>query len=325
MKFSIKILLTLLLTSLTIFYSGCDDSGVIPIKNDVTTSFTNLKRLDYPSEGIYEAFIGFDDDLKDHGNEKYVSLGRFNISIYGQIVDVSGAPLILKFKDKPGNINLAADAIVTIEPANDNDTLPNGPHILGGIKTEIGDNLIFDVSMHSSHVLGNIASQFISDNARFTYATPTSLDTTDEYKGIWFCNPSNGDKTISCLAIPDSLDWLYEAFIILKSDTSQIWSLGKFSDPNAADQDGAGPYKGLDGLEWQKPGQDYLNNSPLPDSVLNTGSFRLMISLIPKTGLFSPYYLRLFIKDIVSLPYHGLGSLNNIANLPGGRISISKK
>jgi hypothetical protein len=317
------LLFLLLVSSLSFLYYSCDDSGIVTAQFDVNTSFTFLKPLNQSAEGIYEAWISF--DAADHNDTAYISIGRFNISSTGAIVDSSGNPITLKFRYKPANINLASDALITIEFPGDYDTLPNGIKLMGGEKQSFDKELVFDVSMKSNDILGNVAAQLDIDTARFHYATPTSLDTNDEYKGIWLRNPYMGTKSMTCLSIPASSNWTYESFLILVIDSNQYWSLGKFSDPNAADIDGAGPYKGTDGIEYQFPGQDFVNNSPLPAPNLNSGLYRLMISLISKTGSLSPYFIKLFTKNLpTSLPHHIMSGLDNVAKLPYGQIRIAK-
>ncbi|RPI17995.1 MAG: hypothetical protein EHM58_07160 [Ignavibacteriae bacterium] len=322
MKFIKSLLFFLLAASLSLTYYSCDDSGLVTTKNDVNSTFSFLKTLNQSTEGIYEAWVSFDSG--DHNDAAYVSIGRFNISSSGSIVDTTGNPITLKFNNKPANINLASDAIITIELPGDYDTIPNGIKLMGGEKQVFENELVFDVSMTSNDILGSIAEQLAIDTARFHYATPTSLDTTDELKGIWLMNPYMGYPGLSCLPIADTSDWIYEAFLALLADENTYWSLGKFSDPSKADLDGAGPYQGTDGTGWQRPGQDYVNGSPLPAPNLNSGIYKVVICLVPKSGSLSPYFIKLFQKNLPQMTHHVMSTMDNIVKLPFGQIKVTK-
>lgn len=320
------LLCAILLSSL---YIACDDSGIVKSNYDITSSFTNLKPLNPATEGLYEGWVSF--PSIDHGNASYVSIGKFNINALGEIVDTAGNPTTLKFKEKPANIGAAEDALVTIELPGDNDTIP-GTRIIGGLKVLVGDFYIFDVDMKYSEILGNIAAQFVSDSLRIIYATPTTPALYfDENYGIWFTTDTTGtQKGMTCSAIPDSLRWQYCAYVLDLNDNI-IDTIGYFSNPGLADSDGPGKYYNVGNSGYPKPGQDYiLNNPPIPymtGNGFNSGSYRLLVSLVPKVGFLSPFYLKLFYTvSLSTLGYHQVLAIPNVSqsSLPFGQIKIAK-
>jgi hypothetical protein len=306
-------------------YISCDDSGIIKPNYDITSSFTNLKPLNQTAEGTYEGWVSF--NTIDHADSSYVSIGKFNINALGEIVDTAGNPTTLKFKYKPGNIGAAADAIVTIEQPGDNDTIP-GLRIMGGTKVLVGDFYIFDVDMKYEEILGNVAVQFASDSLHLIYATPTTLATyNDENYGIWLTKDTTGTiKGMTCQAIPGSVKWIYAAYILDMNDNI-VDTIGYFSDPGLADLDGPGKYANPGFPGFPKPGQDYIINSPLVNNGFSSGAYRFLVSLMPKTGSLSPFYLKLFYTvSLSTLSYHQVLSIPNVsqASLPFGQIKIAK-
>jgi hypothetical protein len=318
------LLCAILLSSL---YIACDDSGIVS-NYDITSSFTNLKPLNQSTEGLYEGWVSF--PSIDHGNASYVSIGKFNINALGEIVDTAGNPTTLKFKEKPANIGAAEDALVTIELPGDNDTIP-GTRIMGGLKVLVGDFYIFDVDMKYNEILGNIAVQFASDSLHFIYATPTTPTIYfDENFGIWLTKDTTGiQKGMTCQAIPDSLRWQYCAYVLDLNDNI-VDTIGYFSNPNNADSDGPGKYYNVGNSGYPKPGQDYiLNNPPIPymiGSGFNNGAYKLLISLVPKVGNLSPFYLKVFFGPVPTVGYHNMATIANVSqsSLPFGQIKIAK-
>jgi hypothetical protein len=326
----IKSLLFLFCAAFVSFlFNACDDSGIIKSNYDITTSFTNLKPLNQFTEGTYEGWVSF--NTADHGNASYVSIGKFNVNSLGEIIDTAGNPTTLKFKDKPANIGASEDAIVTIELPGDNDTIP-GTRLMGGTKVLVGDYYIFDVDMKYNEILGSVAAQYPSDSLHVIYATPTTPAVyDDENFGIWFTKDTTGtQKGMTCMTIPDSLRWIYCAYVLDLNDNI-IDTIGYFSDPGIADSDGPGKYYNVGNSGYPKPGQDYiLNNPPIPymsGNGFNSGAYRLMVSLVPKVGFLSPFFLKVFYTvSLSTVGYHQAQSIPNVTpqTLPFGQIKIAK-
>ena len=322
-KFSIISLTLFLALSL----SSCDDSGIVQTKNNVSFTYSNLKHLDPDVDGVYEAWISFDSQA-DHGDELYVSCGKFNIDPNnGELVDTAGNPVTLKLKYIPSTINTAGDAIVTIEPPFDTDTLPS-TRLIGGAVTAGSDFLSADMDMKYDEVLGEIADNFTIAGTKYILNTPTDTSVQFYYNGIWFCDTAGTSLFTGLLPIADSLGWTYEAWVT-DTRTGTNYSLGRFSNPDSTDSDAAGQYANPPySIAYGKPGQDYIRNTP-PVSDLRAGYYRLMITLEPKNEPANspPFFIRLFYRQQLQPLQYGENSPglpNMSADLPTATIKVSK-
>lgn len=325
-----------LLISLPIIYFGCDDSGVVIHSPSAGFSQGGLLPLGAEENATYELFVSFGSGT-DNNLNTYCSMGKFNIAPTLQVVDLSGAPVNFKFNFTP-DMTKAVDAIITIEPKPDNDTLPNGPVIMGGIKTIVSNVYVFNFSTQYSNAFGTIASQFLTDSAKFILASPTAGIPSSLYtRGVWFTTDSTGNNPgISCASIPDSLGWIYHAYVVDSRDTvNGIYDIGRFQNPGGGD-DFNSCYS-IGGASWIKPGQDWLQaNCPgaglhdidgtAPYS-LNNGSYNLLITIEPKSRTATtPFFLRMFYGNIPAmLGFNIVTILNNVSasHMPGGDITIS--
>ncbi|MGH2574547.1 MAG: hypothetical protein ACRDFC_02485, partial [Ignavibacteria bacterium] len=285
----------------------------------------NLKPLNQNTEGIYEAWISFP-ALLDHDDDLYISLGRFNISPAGQLVDNLGNPKTLRLKYLPPNINSAEDAIVTIELPGDNDTLP-GTRLIGGPVTQSPEYLTANLDMKYTDVLGIIAQNFANATAGYILNTPSTISNDSDYfNGLWFCDTLQNSLINGLLTIPDSLDWEYEGWIVKTTD-STYYSIGKFLDPYVSDRDGKGFYGGPD-PGYNKPGSDWINNNP-PINDLRSSFFQLMITLEPKNelALSTPFFTRVFFNSTIGILQKGeIANLGNVSSaLPTAAIRVSKQ
>lgn len=312
----------------SLYFSACDDSGVVTPTKNVNFSFSNLQRLDKNVNGLYEAWMRY----PTSSGVTYISCGKFNVSTsQNEIVDSQDNPVTLKMRYIPPNINSINCAMVSIEGPNDHDTILNGTRIMGGSVTITDTNITSSLSMTYAEILGSIAQNLPGASARYILNTPTTLETNDFYKGIWFCDTSSSNNSLftGVGVIPGSMDWVYEGWIIHKTNQN-LYSTGRFSDPGHADNDGAGPYKGPDPA-YDRPGQDYVSiNSPI--ATLENGEYAIKITLEPKNesgpALSQPFFISIFYGDIpTTLTYGQVSSpmTNYSANLPTATIQISTK
>ncbi|GEM_PF-1065770 len=325
----------LLLVALPIFYFGCDDAGIVTHSPSAGLSQGGLMPLGASENATYELFINFGGS--GHNAARYCSMGKFNIAETMQIVDLSGAPMKFKFNFTP-DMTQGVDAIITVEPNPDNDTLPNGPVIMGGEKTIVNSVYVYNFSMQYYTALGLIGTQFLTDEAKFILASPTAGSPSMEWsKGVWFATDSSGNNQgISCATIPDSLGWIYHAYLVDSRDTIHgIYNIGRFQ--NAGGADNYTSCNGTGGASWVKPGQDWLQaNCPgggLHDIdgtgsySLNNGLYKLLITLEPKSRTAqTPFFLTLFYGSIPSgTGFNEVNILQNVAaaHMPGGDITIS--
>ncbi|MCI0448542.1 MAG: hypothetical protein L0Y79_02005 [Chlorobi bacterium] len=328
-----KIIFFLLFLTISFLLLSCGDSNTTQPVNTADISVSNLKPLNSQIEGVYEAWVSIETSF-DHDDEAYRSLGRFNMSSSGSIVDTSGGAFNLNI-GRIGNINLTEDALITIEPPGDNDTLPGNIKFLGGAKNQQGNTLVFNLTMGYGEILGNISSQFSSASAEYLLASPSTGDTTQFNRGIWFSKTKN-PPTVSGLTlptIPDTLDWTYQAWVIDSTVNGGIYNIGRFNASLEVDDyqlcQHTPPVQ-----TWPVPGNDWIQpNCPggvLPDITnLNSGIYRLLITLEPRfeqgTALSKPFYIQLFYGNLPPSTYGTVLSLPNVSagTMPSAVIRLS--
>jgi len=329
MKIARILLFVSVASAISIINLSCDDSGIYVPKYSVNFSYQNMKHLDPFVNGRYEAWISFPPAPGDNDSLVYVSCGRFNIDAStGGLIDSAGNPVGLKLKYIPSNVNSPIDGFITIEPPSDTDTLPS-TILIGGAASVNGKVITANMDMRYSGALGSIAESLPNANARYVLDTPTDTGRSRFYQGLWFCDTTGSSLVTIMPQIPENVGWTYEAWIFDKRDSAN-YTLGKFSNPYSADNDGAGPYKGPVGNGYDKPGQDVLVNAPPALWHLGSWYYGLMITLEPKNEQVNstPFYIRIFyINTVQNILTRGTISdyLPNAAtNLPSATIQISK-
>ncbi len=328
---SLKKFSLLILVSFTaVVFISCGDADVIPPKNSGEFTTTNLKPLDKDVDGVYGVWVSLETSF-DHGDAAYKSLGRFNITISGALVDTSVNQNTFSLNVSGiADINDIEDAIITIEPPGDNDTIPSNIRILGAPKEIQSGALVFNLSMSSADVLGGIASQFPNDSAKFVLAAPTLGDTNQFYRGLWFSldarNPVPG---LTLASIPDTMDWVYQAWVFDRRNVDWKYDMGRFNSPNQQDNNQQCEQNPPDSV-WQIPGHDWIMaNCPgasLPDILsLDNSNYDIVITLEPRfeqgLALSKPFYIQLFkVSKTQGQPYGTVFPLINTTptNIPSG-------
>jgi hypothetical protein len=325
-----KIVSTFLMLCIAFLAGSCDDAGVTVDKKNITFSQTGLKPLNQQSEGVYEAWISLSTSL-DHGDDAYISVGRFNISSTGGLLDTSGGTGSLNLNSIP-DVNATEDAIITIELPGDNDTIP-GTRVLGGAKVIEGGFVVFNMTMDYSEVLP-ISNQFSSASAQYLLASPTEqFASFNLTHGIWFTLDTNGSAPgLTLPSLPDTAEWTYQAWVVDNRDSvNRIYNIGRFTKSNDKDdnqQCEANP----PAQTWLLPGHDWIQtNCPgggIPDiDNLNNSNFKVMITLEPKFetgGLSKPFFIRLFYGNLlVTGPFGSTATAPNTTVLPTAKIKLS--
>jgi hypothetical protein len=146
----------------------------------------------------------------------------------------------------------ASGLLITLEKEGGIGASPSDIRFLAGSFENKGAKLTMD---HPDA----IGLNYSLASAAYIRATPTDNDTTNEESGLWFYNTMNMVSTLDLPVLSSS--WMYESWVQTTNDS--LISLGKFSDPLAADMNdlyGAGINPG-----YAAPGQDFLaNRSDLP-------------------------------------------------------------
>ena len=171
-----------------------------------------------------------------------VSTGRFT-------VDDTGMPQPSQFEVSTDDASAATLFVLTIEPANGDDPAPADTHLLAGALS----GGVADLTVGHEAALG---TDFAGAAGEYILETPsTSTVADDADQGIWWLVPGDGTPTpgLTLPALPAG--WVYEGWVV--GPDGPI-STGRFTDPMAADSDGAGPTAGPDGAP-PFPGQDFID------------------------------------------------------------------
>lgn len=311
-----KLRLSFLILSTIIIFS-CNDAGVVTTKNTGTLTVNKLQTIDKNVVGTYELWGSIETSL-DHGENSFRSMGRFDVTNTGALMDTSGIP----FTPNMGiitNINNISDVIVTIQPPGYNDTIPSNIKILGGVKQIIGSELVFDLTIGYSDILP-ASSQFPASTANYILASPTSGIASSQYqKGIWFTKDTVGSLAgLTLPVLPDTAEWTYQAWVIDNANSSFVYNIGRFDSSTSRDNNQQCETTG--GLIWGVPGHDWLQpycpGGLIPDIISLNNNYKVLITLEPRfeqgTALNVPFYLTIFSGSITSLPFGSIQTVSNI-------------
>jgi hypothetical protein len=327
MKLIKSIQLIFFLAALPFLVAACDDSGTSGDKTKSNFTPTNLPPLGAEDGVQYELFVSFDTSA-DHENSNYFSLGKFNVNINGQPVNSAGSVTTFGFKFTP-DFSKAKDAIVTMEPIVDNDTLPNGPRVMGGAGFLQNGVLTFHLNMNYVDVLDSIPAR-LGDSVRYILATPTdSIPVSEYYRGIWLTTDSLGQSSgMNSPFIPESMEWTYHAWLLDVTNPGYpaYYNIGRFTNPGGADD-----YNSCQGNSpgYNKPGHDFIStNAGCQNTAnLNLGNFRLLVTLEPRNWLVQskPAPFRIFYGTVSVAGFAIPSNIPNVSNnyLPTGLLQIT--
>ncbi len=265
--------------------SSCGkDHATAPGQFSVSLTALNLMPL-AGGEGHYELWISFPQNKLPlqkpvHGDEAYVSFGKFNATDNGQLLDLNGKAMV--FAPKPGveiDINLTVDALVTIEREGDRDGRP-GSRLLGGEFSGSDRRATATLRVQGEDALG---FDYSRSSGGYILQTPSTADTLDFNRGLWWMNPDKSGGLRNFPALRDTSGWEYEGWLISLAGAAPVYySTGKFLRAVGADADGAGATGSSEpGLPF--PGQDFVrqaNGVPLLPP-LDSGNFAVQVTLEP--------------------------------------------
>lgn len=237
-------------------------------------------------------------------------------SVYEGWLIIDGAPVSTgRFNLNEGetqktfsNINAegASLFVLTIEPKENDPAAPSATKVLAGALTNN------NASLTASHEAA-LGDDFTSVDGVFILATPSSAATDDEDQGIWFFDPAS-DTRLTLPTLPEG--WVYEGWVA--GDDGPV-STGRFTDVNAADDDGAGAAAGVDpGTFPAVPGQDFV----MPARKL--GGLKAVISVEPSDDDSpAPFAIKPLLGDIDgSQLAPTLQSLAKNGTLPSGSVVL---
>ncbi len=307
---------------------ACEQTSevVSPPEPTISLSIANLPHLEH-DDGHYELWATFLDFNKSAGedglmhDEGFMSLGQFNFSELGEVVDLDGNPM--RFVIPAGeDVQLLDDVIITVgrhihEPGSPNEP---GPAIAGGKFYGDERTAIADISVSYVDAFG---TNFSSVTGSYTLTAPSSVPT-DSNSGVWFFvpNPTPAPGLRNLPSLPAG--WTYEGWMV---SLTTFHSTGKFMKADSADFDGAGPGKGPgSGLNF--PGQDFIVGDPArPD--LSAPGFSFMVTIEPSPdNSAAPFFLRLVSAGFSSWSEGTTisRSMENVAAqfAPSGRVTVKR-
>ncbi len=322
------------LAAALLFFYACKDEPTGPEDFTVSLAALNLQRLP-AGQGHYELWISFPEHGANraltkpaHGDEDFVSFGKFNLSADNtQLLNLSGQPMTFAPAHEV-NINLAVDALLTMELEGDNNDDPSS-RLLGGEFTGSDATANAFMTMSAEDVFNY---DFRAASAAYVLTTPSTNDSTDFKHGIWWITRGNviASGFDKLPALVDTSGWRYEGWVVDRVH-SVAYSTGKFSSPNLADNDRAGVTGGAEGDGHAFPGQDFIRaQGSIPALLqLDNGNFEARITLEPEPdNANSPSYLVLLNDDLIgpNLPStHTPQTMNNRATgLPSATVTIKR-
>ncbi len=290
----VVILLVVSANLLGLILIGCSDPSGPENSFNVTLTASNFEHLE-PGQGHYELWISFPVEEETgaklgkafHEDEEFVSFGKFNVSSAGQILSLNDQPMTFS-TDGNVDINLAVDAIITIEVGDGSDSDGNEPgsRIIGGVFTGTDDRATVTLTTSNEDAFD---FDYSTASASYILDTPTTSLASDFNSGLWWVTPgappgvSAGITNLA--ALTDTSGWIYEGWIVDNSAfTTLYYSTGKFLSAGNTDADLAGASAGTDSAGYLFPGQDFIqavNNLPATPQ-LDNGNFEVRITLEPE-------------------------------------------
>lgn len=201
-------------------------------------------------DSITVAISGLEDLGADYVYEGWLLVGGTPVSAGTFSVDSEGKLSKTTFENKIEDIKDATAYIVTIEPAQDTDTLPTSTHVLAG---DFSSDIAALTVGHSA-ALGN---DFTAASGGYILATPTDGGTdSNEESGIWWLDPNAGPAaTLTLPTLPAG--WNYEGWVVI--DGTPV-TTGTFKTNAGADD--SAPYSSMTADGPPFPGEDFLENAP---------------------------------------------------------------
>jgi len=324
----ISYLLAILVITGSVFYYGCDDSGKIPVEESagqvILTQNINFLPLDPATEGYYNLFLVLTDSF---GTPRSVHLGRFNVTSSGEIVDENGNPKTLTVPENDTvDIERSLYSVISIDVAPV--VFPGLSRILAGPVTVHRDSVTARLLMSDTAAVGSSMNAILSSNSVLYIINAPTGNAGDCSKGLWFCGQDGNSSWNPGSALIPNRGWIYQGFIKNRS-TGEVFSTGRFHDPEQPDFDGAGTCADTFGTAYNKPGQDWVKPGCSNVSRIDDGNYEAFVTLQPESRAetLPPFVLKLYRQQniIVNL---GCNRVDNVftqrQNFPDVNLRITR-
>lgn len=327
MKLLSYILAVLVITGSVIYY-GCNDSGKLPEEEkagQVTLrQSVNLLPLDPVNDGYYNLFLVLTDSF---GAPRTIHLGRFNVTAAGTIVDENGNPKTLSV---PANdtIDIPRSLYTVISVDVSPVVFPGPSRIIAGPVTVYRDSITSKMLTSDTAAIGRSMNAIQSSNSVLYIINAPTGNSGDCAKGIWFCNQDGNSSWNTGSALTPGWGWIYQGFIRNRS-TGEVYSTGRFYDPEQADFDGAGPCSDTLGTAYTKPGQDWVKTGCSSISKIDDGNFEAFVTLQPesRSETLSPFVYRIYMQGNI-INNLGCNRVDNVftqrQNIPDVNLKITR-
>ena len=268
--------------------TGCTEDPLFP-QQSMTITAVDVPPLVGPA--VYELWLSYPPELArekgygiEHDEPEYFSAGRFTVGADGSLRSLDGSAPAAFAIPSGYNPSLIGEAVVSIEPLNDNDTVPDALFLASVVTgdAERGTATLVATSPRTfdSTALNAVQGSFVLD-------APTSLLSEDQYSGLWFVRhnapgaPVASSTSLRSLPLSHDNDrWTYEAWLVAHDGARQTYrSLGRFRNPATADSTGPGPEAGPERERaYAFPGEDFVTSQRR----LNDSVYGVIISLQPE-------------------------------------------
>ncbi len=273
---------------------GCTEDPLTPAQ-PVSVIASGLPRLD--GDLYYELWMSYPLGKVTAGagsvtasDVEYISIGRFRVAEDGRVIPLSNSDpgFMIPAAHNPGFFR---DAILTVQRVGVIEGTP-GPRMLSGVIEWSNGQGFVKLELKGSDAFGPIIGDETKRYGSFVLDTPTTQDSADYARGIWFIgidrDPFGGAITIrrgigmpTLPFVTDNDNWSYEAWLVhhLPGGPEYI-SLGRFVNPARPDSTGAGSGAGpmVDAI-YSAPGEDFIAGGP---GGLNDGTYGVLLSLQPR-------------------------------------------
>lgn len=262
----------------SVFYYGCDDSGLLPTK--VTTGdvlfvqSSNLRVLDPANDGYYYLWVQFADES---GLQRWRTLAVFNATPSGSLVDPSGNGVSMNVNPLDTvDVERAGVCLITIQQTASSE--PGPTRILGGTFTAYLDSVSTRLRFNDPLALGSVGDTLMRQGTSRLYIinTPTNGEANCE-RGVWFCD-TLGSSYLPNIPLSPGGGWQYRGWVYNRNSQA-YFSTGRFFNPQAQDEDGAGSCAGSTPLTYNAPGQDWISCGP---TNIKDGSHEVFIVIEPE-------------------------------------------
>ncbi|MBN1825714.1 MAG: hypothetical protein JW958_05560 [Candidatus Eisenbacteria bacterium] len=264
------------LSALLLIGAGCggDDENVIggPADGEDQVVLT-LRNFGDPSPGHFALWA------EENGVKTRVA--SFGV-LDGAPVTLDGDPLT-SFEQED-RLAGADRLLITVE-TDTAATTPAGAAFLAGTPGDLQAELT---------VAAGVGADLTGAAGFFLFDTPSTEDDADAGRGVWW---TDGEGAAGLLLPTLSAGWVYEGWVTHRV-TGKAYTTGRFTNPGAADSDGAGATGG-GGDGYPFPGQDFVTAAgDVPVLDVDGGVYGVSITLEPATDPSDePFFLTLLQKD----------------------------